>query len=86
MKNNEIREIVKRLDEGGTASVDDTIAALKAAGAVKSCHLDAGRELTPEETVEWYAGQGLNILEEKAFYAVNSFINCLDKFCPEEKP
>lgn len=80
---NELCKIVKKLDEGGTAKVSEVIQDLKNLGAVRNQHL-GNKTLTEDETVEWYAGQGLDILEESAFFAVNSWINCLEKFVPCE--
>jgi hypothetical protein len=37
-----------------------------------------------EAEVEWYAGQLLDIYDNKTWFAMNSFINCLDKFCPRK--
>jgi len=39
-----------------------------------------------EAIIEWYAGQILDIVDSKAWYAMNSILNCADKFLgPEEK-
>jgi hypothetical protein len=83
-----LRKCIRRLDDGGVAAVKETIEALKALGAVRNQHVSdddtKASALTPEQTVEWYAGQALDVLESKSFFAVNSLINCLDKFVPVE--
>lgn len=40
--------------------------------------------LSPDEVVEWYAGQLVSIIEKKSWFAVNSIINAVDRFCPAE--
>jgi hypothetical protein len=56
---------------------------LRDLGAVPGIHV--GRtDLTPDETVEWFAGQALEILESESWFAVNSLHNVLDKFVPAE--
>lgn len=80
----EVRSAIKALDEGGMSSVQATIAALRAAGAQR--HIHEGRKDMIDGSIdvaEWYAGQAIDVLESGAWFAVNSLINCLDKFCPE---
>lgn len=79
-----LRAIITRLADGGMGSVEGVIASLKELGAVRNQHLGK-TDMTPDETVEWYAGQILDVLEERAWFAVNSVINCVDKFCPAQK-
>lgn len=84
MNRQKLREIVLELDKGSPETSGSTIEKLRELGAVRGIH--QGRtdlEGKPEEIVEWYAGQLLDVLENKAFFAVNSIINCLDKFVPE---
>jgi hypothetical protein len=78
-----VRACIKDLDEGGMGAVDRTIASLKDAGAVRNIHV--GKDsFSADETEEWYAGQIIDILENKGWHAVNSLINCVDKFAPED--
>lgn len=52
-------------------------------GAVeKNCHLGATTWCW-RKSIEWYAGQILDIVDERKWFAVNSWINCVDKFAPE---
>jgi hypothetical protein len=78
-----VRECINDLDNNGEGAIERTIANLKAAGAVKNAHVGK-KGFTPDETVEWYAGQILDILESGSLFAVNSLINCVDKFAPEQ--
>ena len=41
---------------------------------------------TPREVLEWYAGQILDIVDNDRWFAVNSLINCCDKFAPAVSP
>jgi hypothetical protein len=82
-----LRETVERLASGGVETVPSVLSELKALGAVRGVH--QGRTDMAngsDECVEWYAGQIVDVLEEKAWFAVNSVCNCVDKFCPAEAP
>lgn len=41
---------------------------------------DGEREMTRRETLEWYGGAILGIIEQRAWFAVNSWLNCCEKF------
>jgi hypothetical protein len=76
-----VRECIMDLHSGGPAAIGSIVTRLKAAGAVRNIHLGK-KSFTTDETVEWYAGQILDVLEERQLFAVNSLINCVDKFAP----
>jgi hypothetical protein len=80
----EVRSCVILLDKGGEEVVSIVIQRLKNAGAINNIHV-GNSDLDSDQTVEWYAGQILEVLEKEQWFAVNSIINCLDKFCPEIK-
>ena len=80
-----IRSIVDDLNTGGIDIVPQSIQRLHDAGAIKGIHV-GNNSIQGEEILEWYAGQILEILENGDLWAVNSIINCLDKFCPLEIP
>lgn len=79
-----VREAVERLDVGGMGAVDSTLTALKEAGAIRDIHVGK-KDMTPDQVVEWYAGQILSVLEDKQYFAINSLINCVDKFAPADE-
>jgi len=85
-----VRNAVLTIDSGdvGEAKVQAEIVrkALKDRGLDKGCHVGASPSflMEDEHTIEWYAGQLLDIVDREAWFAMNSFINCLDKFCPEK--
>lgn len=85
MSNAELSEFIqgymKAVDEGGK---DEMEAAAKAFGEIG---IEAGcltgvkaEDFTPKMTMVWYAGQIMQITNDKAWFCVNSLINCLDKF------
>ncbi len=78
-----VRACISELDNGGLESVESVKTQLIAAGAVRNVHVGK-KDFTPDEQVEWYAGQILDILENQSWFAVNSLINCVDKFAPEQ--
>ena len=44
-----------------------------------------GGELEGDAVVEWYAGQILDICDNRQWFAMNSIINSLDRFVPESR-
>lgn len=74
-------------DKGGPEGILDTVAPVRAAlaerGLAPMCHVGCG-ELTPDEIVEWYAGQLLAIVDAEAWHAVNTLINVVDRFAPAD--
>jgi len=52
-----------------------------------NCHVggDFSKDVDGEMTLEWYAGALVDIYDNKAWYAMNSWINCVDKFA-QKKP
>lgn len=77
-----VRECVKELDEGGPQVASNVLTKLKQAGAIRNINIRSA-PMTDHEILDWYAGQLVDILEDKANFAVNSIINCCDKFAPE---
>jgi hypothetical protein len=85
MDRSRLRAVMKRLHSDGMKVVPIVVAELRDLGAVRGIH-QGKNDLTPDETVEWYAGQTLDILENEAWWAVNTLCNVLDKFVPKEAP
>jgi len=80
-----VRKAIKTLDSGGTETVKTALTLLHKGGAVRNIHVGF-TNFTPVQTMEWYAGQIVDILESESWFAVNSLINLLEKFCPEVLP
>lgn len=55
-------------------------------GGVSGIHVrNAGEpkmEFTTRQTLEWYVGQFIDIVENRSWFAINSFVNAIDKFSP----
>lgn len=80
----ELRSLINNLAGDGPEQGSDYIQALKDLGVVANTNVGrTDMQDGDDECVKWYAGQLLEILESKDYFAVNSIINCLDKFCPE---
>jgi hypothetical protein len=82
----DVRAALTLLDSGGPELVPRVIEALKAAGAVRNECMGMRMTDGDDTCVRWYAGQALDVLEARAFFAVNSLLNCLDRFCPTVAP
>ena len=81
------REAIRQLEGSGQAAaaaiVEPVRAALAERGLGPRCKEGDG-PFTDEETVEWYAGQLLDIVDTGQWFAVNSIVNTVDKFCPAQ--
>lgn len=75
-----VRAVIAALDRVGPGDADAIVAPLR---EYVQPGIHVGRtDLAGDEAVEWYAGQILAVVDGKAWFAVNSLINCVDKFCP----
>ncbi len=75
-----VRAVAAALETGGVSSVKRIVEPLR--GLVEpNVHLGRN-DLNPDECVEWYAGQLLDIVDTEKWFAVNSWLNCVDKFAP----
>jgi len=87
---NIVRRAVLEVSKGGTTNAvilaEEVRTALKELGLEANCHVGKSSDFFKDEDrhVEWYAGQLLDIVDNKSWFAMNSLINCLDKFCPEK--
>lgn len=74
-----IVDVVRRLDksepgESATSAVEPLRFVVE-----PSCHVGASI-CTRRQTLEWYAGQILDIIDNRSWFAVNSLVNCCKKF------
>jgi len=73
--------------DGSQSHVNEVRLALQERGLEAGCHVgNPGLGTGTDLCVEWYAGQLVEIFNNESYFAVNSFINCLDLFCPEIAP
>lgn len=69
------------VESGYITEAKQAALAFQDAGIEAGCFVKpGGANLTPRETMLWYAGQMVSIANNEAWYAVNSMINCLDRF------
>lgn len=78
-----VRECIANLDRGGVNSapaiVEPIRKALAERGLGPDCHVGVVG-MGPDRALEWYAGQILSVVDQEAWYAVNSLINTVDRF------
>jgi hypothetical protein len=76
-----------KLETGGINELSNAVSALIENGCVDDQHTGKGEEMNGETykarlmTIEWYCGQLINIYNKNALFAVNSWLNCKEKFC-----
>lgn len=76
-----VREVIEATEKGGPAEAKAGAERLRPLLPPGRPHVGK-TSMKPEEGVEWYAGEFVNIVDNELWFAMNSFINCLDKFCP----
>lgn len=79
-----IRDAAAELDSGGTLTLRAVADRFRKVLPEGFPHRGK-TEFTRRETLEWYAGELVDISDSNAVFAVNSWLNCVDKFAPEEK-
>lgn len=88
---NELRELTRKtvfaLDKSGVEGIEEVVAEVRSAlagrGQEPGCHVGNG-QMSEDEKVEWYAGQMLSIVDNQAWFAMNAYINSVDRFCSGE--
>lgn len=75
------RDVVRRLEPCGPESARALVEPLRKFVAPG---VHEGTNPTGEAVVEWYAGQLLRIVDDEKWFAMNSILNCVDKFVPED--
>jgi hypothetical protein len=85
-----LRTILQPVEMGGVGNAQSAYVKVKKLleeeGLGADCYLGADMIEGGEICVRWYAGQFLTIVDKQSWFAMNSFFNCLDRFCPEEAP
>jgi hypothetical protein len=75
-----VRLVVSTLDKTDPDRAKAAIQPLKNAGLTSGLHMRKG--LNARETLEWYAGQIIDVIDTESWFAVNSIIQCVDEFAP----
>jgi hypothetical protein len=60
--------------------VEDLRDALRARGLGPGCWCNLPEKLTGIQTAEWYAGQIVDISDSQGWFAMNTLLNCRDRF------
>lgn len=79
-----IRDVAAAVDKVGIFSVADAVAPLREVVA-PNVHVGRGAEMDHTDAgyrlqLEWYAGQLLDMVDNKQWHGINSWLNCSDKF------
>ena len=85
MTNKELAELIRAvalvIDNSNEVTIQDAIEPLKNVGIYANMHVGTPQEhFTPRMVLEWYAGSIIDIVEKQSWFAVNSWINCCDRF------
>lgn len=84
-----VRELVKLVDDGDIPEARAAAAQIRELlaerGLEPRCH-EGRKDLDGTIAgVEWYAGQLPAIVDREAWFAINSWCNCVDKFVPQSE-
>lgn len=82
-----VRQTIENLDVCGTRGAVSAIKPLLDLGVTAGCgrrYFADGQEHADEtsEALTWYAGEIVDVIESKSWFAVNSLIGCVDRFAP----
>lgn len=73
----EIETWIRKVDAGGISELEAVAEAFRAAGYKANEGVGTPCE-TAEDKLRWYVGQGISMAEERAYFAVNSWVNYFD--------
>lgn len=73
-----VREVVGEIDRGNVRSCESAVKRLRDVGLTANLHMRSN--LSAREILEWYAGQIIETVNVEAWFAMNSIINCCEKF------
>lgn len=85
-RNNYVRAAVNLIEVSDVDVLPDILARFKDVNFVPGQWVDDPdfkNAPTVAKTTQWYAGQIMDIIESNSLFAMNSIINCLDKFAPK---
>ena len=80
-----LRPILIKARTGKFEDAFDAKDFLKSCGFKSFVHVGKDADtFTDKETVEWFIGQGISMLENNELWGMNSWFNCIEKFIPED--
>lgn len=79
-----IRDVAAAVDKVGVTDIADAVQPLRK-HVFPGCHVGLGNMMTGTDAgyrlqLEWYAGQLLDMVDNKQWRGINSWLNCSDKF------
>lgn len=70
---------------GGLAEAARLSAFLKSCGFVRGQHRGVSpAEFDDKAELEWYIGQGINIIDSESWFAMNIWLNIIEEYVPED--
>lgn len=75
---NVLERVHSAIDKGGSTGLSLAVQPLRDAGVKPNMHVGDPKESfagNPQKVIEWYAGSILDIADNEAFFAVNSWLN-----------
>lgn len=78
-----IRTESEKISEGFTVELEAAIKTFQQAGIEAGVHVgrtDLDDKENTRDKLEWFAGQLISITDSKAYFAVNAWVNCTEKF------
>jgi hypothetical protein len=78
-----IRKFLIAVRDGGISNAQGMAMVLKENGYIADEFVGYDGEFTEEKTLRWYLGSGISIVDNEAWFAMNSWLNCIEKFVPE---
>ena len=80
-----LREELIKVRKGGIPNAVVMKNFLISCGFKKDAHLGKNpSDFTDTMILEWYLGQGITIVDKCAWFAMNSWLNCIEKYVPED--
>lgn len=79
-----LQEVLIRVRDGGVAEAFNMAVFLREQGYVKNEFVGVDPDKFDDNmTLRWYLGQGISIVEDNEWIAMNSWLHCIEKYVPE---
>lgn len=78
-----VRSVAKAV-ETGPGQLEAKVKPLRDAGITAGPYRGEAAKVSPRNTVLWFAGELLDCVDNNSLFAINSWLNCVDKFVPAQ--